>query len=364
MAGILAPILAPLRRWTVSRRRDELPPLDSADRRMARRLADAIDRAMALDLWEHADRLASVASRQAPGSSRLAEPVARLRLAQCEPEAALAVIDGARVEVTPMPSSLRMLRTACLLCLGSRTEAQIDLHRWAAKRSAPLEARLLLALLEWQDRDDAAIETLHDNMEQAEDPRTLQALMLIAVQRGRQGQAELWAHRLRTCAGAASSLPGADMMLRSLGMAGIQPNAEPSPQQTSALAMELIAFEPAIAALTEAQRRSPHLPTARLLRRAIEQALPDLDDAAGAYLALARLCLLLGEEESARDLARRGLDVQPMSAALALLLRQLSGASFAEAEADPGADAGVPQAKSDSILATIGKAAVSLEKAA
>ncbi len=361
MAGLLAPILAPLRRLAGNRGPGELA---AADRRMARRLADAIDRAMALDLWEHADRLAAVACRQAPGSSRLAEPVARLRLARCEPEAALAVIDGARIDVTPMPSSLRLVRAACLLCLGSRTEAQLDLHRWAAKRSAPLEARLLLALLEWQDHDDAAIETLHDNLEHAEDPRTLAALMLIAVERGRQGQAELWAHRLRTCAGAEAAVPCADLMLRSLGMAGIGTSAEPSPQQTSALAMELVAFEPAIAALVEAQRRSPHLPTARLLRRALEEALPDLDDAAGAYLALARLCLLLGEEESARDLARRGLDGQTMSAALALLLRQLSGAHAPEAEADHIADAPVPQATDDSILATIGKHAAPLEKAA
>ena len=89
--------------------------------------------------------------------------------------------------------------------------------------------------------------------------------------------------------------------------------------------MELITFEPAIETLVGAQRRRPHAPTALLLRRAIEQALPDLSDTAASLHAMARLSLLLGDEAAARAYAERGLAANPMSASLALLLREIGG---------------------------------------
>jgi hypothetical protein len=115
-----------------------------------------------------------------------------------------------------------------------------------------------------------------------------------------------------------------DLMLRSLGMAGVHADEQPTPEQVNALAMELITFEPAIATLTEAQCRRTHLPTVRLLHQAIEQALPDLGDAAEALCALSRLSILEGNLTAARDFARRGLDENPMSAPLSMLLAELS----------------------------------------
>jgi hypothetical protein len=275
---------------------------------------------MAMGLWDHAERLARIAAPLAPGCARLAEPLARLRLAQGDPETALRVIEGCRT----LPASMRLLRAICNLFLGAWSEAELDLRRWSARASAPLDARLLLGLLEWRRNDDAT-GTLKRNLRHLEDPRTLQALVLVCAHRGQREQVKVWARRLRTrCAGeGAGATASIDLMLRSLGMDGVRPDVEPTPEQVNALAMELITYEPAIATLTEAQCRRTDVPTVRLLHRAIEQALPDLRDPAAAHHALARLAILEGDREAALRFARRGLDENPMSAALSLVLHEL-----------------------------------------
>jgi len=97
MPRVLRPILARFRRAaaTPPRRAADRPDVRD-DRGKARALADAIDRAMQMGLWEHAGRLARTAARLAPQSSRLSERLARLRLACNDPETALAIIDGCR----------------------------------------------------------------------------------------------------------------------------------------------------------------------------------------------------------------------------------------------------------------------------
>jgi len=324
MVGILSPILRPLRRWvTTAHSRDHRSAVTRPQQRLARKLADAIDRAVAMGMWDHADRLARTAAPLATGYPRLVEPLARLRLAQGDPETALRMIETCR---TP-PASLRMLRATCLLFLGSRTEAHLDLYRWSARASAPLDARLMLGLMERDGKDASAVRTLLRNLRHLEDPRTLQALLLISTQRGRPEQAQVWAGRLRD--GGRSGSEGAaeisDLMLQSLGMPGLGAETEPTTDQANALAMELITFEPAITTLTDAQQRQPHLPTAFLLVRAIQQALPDLSDRSSAMHALARLSVLLGEYDAARSWAQQGLTANPMSAALVLLVKELGG---------------------------------------
>ena len=323
MVGILRPILRPLRRWiSTATGSNQHAAASVPQRRLARRLADAIDRAVALGLWDHADRLAKTAARLAAGYPRLAEPLARLRLAQGDPETALRIIDTCR---TP-PASLRLLRATCLLFLGSRTEANLDLYRWSGRASAPLDARLLLGLMERDGDDSTAIRALLRNLRHLKDLRTLQALMLISTKRHRAEQAASWAGKLRAgCpAGTDHETLVTDVMLESLGMPGLRADAEPTADQVNALAMELITFEPAIPTLAEAQQRRPHLPTARLLWAAIELALPDLSDDATAFHVLARLSVVLGDLEAARGYAERGLAANPMSAQLALLVEELT----------------------------------------
>ncbi len=272
-------------------------------------------------MWDHADRLARTAASYAPGYPRLVEPIARLRLAQGDPETALRMIETCR---TP-PASLRLLRATCLLFLGERTQANLDLYRWSARASAPLDARLLLGLMERGSDDATAVRSLLRNLRHLEDPRTLQALLLISTQRGRPEQADVWAGRLR--AGGRTGNEGeaeiSDLMLQSLAMPGLHTDTEPTADQANALAMELITFEPAIATLTKAQQRQPHLPTVLLLARAIEQALADLSDRSSAMHALARLSVLLGDTDAACRWAKQGLAANPMSAALVLLVEKL-----------------------------------------
>ena len=298
-------------------------PRTAEQRRRARRLADAIDRAVAMGLWDHADRMAKTAAPLAPDCPRLVEPLARLRLAQGDPETALRLIETCR---TP-PSSLRLLRATCLLFLGQRIDANLDLYRWSSRATAPLDARLLLGLLERGSDDSTAIRTLQRNLRHLEDARTLQALLLISAKRGRAEQTQTWTRRLAACCSAGGDEQAAttDLMLRSLGLTGLRDDAAPTTEQVNALAMELITSQSAIPALSEAQQRRPHPPTARLLASAIEQALPDLSNGPTALHALARLNVILGDQDAALRFAERGLAENPMSAALALLVNELTG---------------------------------------
>ena len=293
------------------------------ERELARKLAEGIDRAIDAGMWAHAQRLADAARSLAPQCARLSEQLARLRLTEHDPETALRIIEGCRTR----PASLRLLRAVCLWLTGQRIETHLDLHRWSAKASAPLDARLLLALIEWRLGDaERSIQALHQNLRHLEDPRTLEALILIDLLNDRPDRAETWAQRLRRVSHMGAGAPEVDPMLRSLGLPGLTEEAEPTDEQAANLAMELICFEPAIDVLVAAQQRCLHTPTARQLAPAIERALPDLGDASAAMLALARLSLLQGQSSEARRWAERGLAENPMSAPLTIMLRELSQA--------------------------------------
>src|SRR4029453_17641159 len=180
MKGLIATWRAMLPHARLGGGRRQVNQLDDAsgrdEREVARRLADTIERAMDLGLWEHAQRVAESAAQLAHRFPHLADRLARLRLAQRDPQSALNIIDSCAVR----PASLRLLRAACLLQLGQRIEAQLDLQEWSRRASAPLQARYMLALLEWHAGDaHAAMEALRRNLRQIEDPRTLTALLLI-----------------------------------------------------------------------------------------------------------------------------------------------------------------------------------------
>ncbi len=330
MAALLQPFLAPLRNLAAAAQRGARSAPVAAPR-LARRLGDAIDQAAMAGRREESDRLAAEAAPLAARSARLTAVLARLRLAQGDPETALRLIEACRRR----SASLRLLRAACQVLLGQHTEASLDLLRWSRQSSAPLEARLMLALME-RDRDGAtSLEALQRNLHHMEDARTIEALLLLSVLRRRPQQTETWAARLAEGAASSAEAPVARILLESLGMAGSVVAQGHTADEVAALAMEVIAMERAIPVLTEAQRRRPHAPTIRLLRRAIELGLPDLSDQAAALHSLARLSLLLGERREAREYAERGLAANPMSAALAILAMQL--AESAPAPAEPAA---------------------------
>lgn len=322
MARLLRSILGRVRRRSsVGTSSVDQPRPPQHERQLARTLAEGIDQAMNAGLWDHAERLADAAGRLAPDCARLSEQLARLRLTRGDAETALRIVEGCRT----MPASLRLLRAVCLWLVGERIEAHLDLHRWSAKAAAPLDARLLLALIELRLGDvDRSIEALQRNLRHLEDPRTLEALILVHLLNDRPDQAEAWAQRLRCRRHLGDVAPEADPLLRSLGMPGLPDEAEPTEEDVANLAMELICFEPAIDVLVAAQHSRLHLPTVRLLAPAIERALPDLNDASTGMHALARLSLLQGQRQEARRWADRGLAQNPMSAPLAIMVRELS----------------------------------------
>ncbi len=318
-------LISRLRRWaSPGAARNDAEP-DRA-RPAARGLTDAIERAVAEGRLDEADRLAQRAAPHAAASVRLTECLARLRTAQGDPETAIRLIESCRAR--PRPASLRLLRAACLLQSGERREAHLDLHRWSGHASAPLDARILLALLEWRSGNHAdAVATLQRNLRHLDEPRTLAALLLLSVHRGSSAQAATWASRLSRCAGSTGEATpfDAEVLLGSLGLPGPRRDAEPQAADADRLALELAMHEDAIAPLVEAQEERPHPWTIRLLTQALERIRPDLMDRAAAAEALARLHLLLGETRAARRWAAMGLVENPMSAVLSRIAEAPSG---------------------------------------
>jgi hypothetical protein len=307
---------------------------------IARRLCEAIDRAMELGLWEHADRIAASAMRLAPVHAKLTEQLARLRLAQGRFDAALALIDGCSTRT----ASLRLLHAVCLIHLGRKAEAHLELNAWMKQSSAPLAGRVLLALLEWDLGDtDAATASLLRNLRHFEDPRTLAVLALLSASANRADHAQHWADRLRqSCIlGAAPEL---ELMLHSIGVAPAPTSLEPHETHVANLALELIAHEEVIPALVEAQRRSTNPRATELLCAATERALPELADQRAGHEALAALSILLDNRAAANQWAQRGLRINPLSASLSRYLLQPNDATTAPHS--PAATSGV--------LATIG----------
>lgn len=280
---------------------------------------------MALELWAHADRIAADAARLAPSSARLTDRLARLRLMQGLAETALAIIDACAA-----PSdSLRQLRVACLVRLGRLTDAHCELLAWTKRAAAPLFARRLLALLEWDAGDRAAaLRALRANLRQIDDPGSLEILLLMSAAEGRATRAQACAACLRHAANWNAPALDAGLLLRSLGLRAAPAPAEPRQEEIRTLALELSACESVIPALAAAQRLRFEPLTARLLYAAIIRALPTLAEPSAGHEALAQLAVLLENREAAAGWVERGRRINPMSASLARLAAELSPLEF------------------------------------
>jgi tetratricopeptide (TPR) repeat protein len=322
MAGWLATLARRPRRPRRDARAATRPADPAEERLTARALANAIERAMHLGLWSHAERIARSAAALASRSPRLAERLARLRLVAGEPEIAINIIDGCPTS----HASLRLLRTVCLIRLGRREEAHSDLLRWSRRSSAPLDARLLLAMLEWESGDEhAAAATLLRNLRHLEDRRTLELLVLSAVASGRPERIERWSTRLRHASAYGAGSPYVDIMLQSLSLAAIGLNTAATEEQIAMLAVELQGAEYVIPTLVEALEIRPQLSVASLLYEAVRRSLDEFVDRARALESLARLALALDDRAAAGEWIKQGLRENPMSATLTMLREALSG---------------------------------------
>lgn len=272
-------------------------PRQTSDRSVARELASSLDRATELGEWELAERIAAQAIRVARDHPLLAERIARLRATRADFDSALAIIDSC----CHKPSSMRLLRCVCLLQLGRMHEAHADLLGWARRSTAPLPARLILGLLEWNagHHDDAAIALQH-NLHQLEDPWALTALMLMATAQDRRNIAEFWSSRLRESCHSHPHCGFFEAALVAAGFARSPARMVASASAAATLATELLAAERLIPALVESQRLSADRQMGLLLAEAIEGAFEDLDDQHAASVALSELHDRLGDADLAQ----------------------------------------------------------------
>jgi hypothetical protein len=195
---------------------------------------------------------------------------------------------------------------------------------WSVRPTAPLDARRLLALIEWDDGyHGAAIDALLRNVRLLDDPRSMAALVLLCLERGRAEQAATWADRLRRRIAVTAGDDEAHLLLASIGMGRAQSAMQPSADQVRRLATELLAAEDALPALVEAQRRAPEPATARFLAAAIETALFEFEEPPAAMEALARLALALDEPGTAERWIRRAQGCRPYAASLAILEQEI-----------------------------------------
>jgi len=319
-----------------------------------RTLIDALDRAMDMGLWEHAGRVARTALRVHPRSARLTERLARLAMLEGAPERALQLIDNI-APAGPSDTALRLLRAGCLVQLGRRDRAHADLLRWSILPTAPLEARVMLALLEW-DGDDlhAATQLLLRNLRRTDDPRTLEVLSLIAVAQARTARAREWADRLVRASAFGAGSGYTRLLLCSLQLPPAGAAVTPTAAQVDQLARELRAAEDVIPSLVEAQRIRPDADVANLLEQALARALPELARPAACLEALTRLAMIRGERAAARTWAERGLVANPLSAPLSIMYRALADDEARERDRAAASPDGSPTAGPD-VLATIGR---------
>lgn len=203
MKRFIAPLLRPLRRGPVNRGRliDAPPPAGALNQHDARAVANqlcrTLDRAVELELWEHAQRVACTAARLAQQSPQLTERLARLALIRSDDEAALAIFEACPARTQDMS----LLRVLCMIRTGRIAEAHLEVFRWSRQAaSAAPSVRLLLALLEWNAGDtQAAITALLNEIQENRPPdlRVLALLVAVCTAAGRHDQARVWSRRLR-----------------------------------------------------------------------------------------------------------------------------------------------------------------------
>lgn len=324
----------------------------------ARRLAEAIERAVGCGMFAQADRLAQSAARLMHASPSLTETIARLRLAQQCPETALAIVECSLFRT----ASLRLLKAACLIELGRVIEAQLDLHHWKRTEKAPAEALRLLAMIDRiferdfvrasHNDDDGAQRNdrlregrrgLLTNVTDENDMPSIALLMIDAAEHGRSADAALWARRLED-ADALQAGVNISLVMESLGIeatAGAEGQRHDADRDTrlavaeaQTLAMELIASEDVLSALVRGVTISGDCDAAELLQKGIELALPELTDEAIGCECGARLLMMLGRANEASVWAQRGAEINPMSASIALLVHELRGDSTEEVDGD------------------------------
>jgi tetratricopeptide (TPR) repeat protein len=235
------------------------------------------------------------------------------------------------MDPTPATATSTRLRALAAACAeGDVAGVELELYGWRREPDCPPTARALLgALLARRGELAAARDALHEavaGLPAEADSEVLQLLIATLVIDDCTDAAEGLARMLRRRPGDVEAGRWVEMM--ALGDRGEEEAATPD-GEAGHLAMELCDQPHAIATLVYAQKHEPHPAAVSLLRSALVIAEPMLqltDWHAGACLALAELAVLAADEADARRWARRGLVIDPYSAALAMVLDRVSDA--------------------------------------
>lgn len=250
-----------------------------------------------------------------------AEARARQFLKQGKPHDALHEIEH-HGEPT---SSMRLLRNVCLLLIGRRVDAHVDLREWASHSCCPMSARVLLGLAELDRGEHTnAVRAWAMNLDQIDDVRTIRAMMLACAEAGYDHAAGQWAQQMFTHASAWLE-PIWDATARSVlsdEALSTLPD-EPPLELVAHLTEELRDNEPVIASLVVAVEREPMPRRAMLLKAALRGLIDAVKDRQSLFEALARLSVTAGDDAEARYWARRGLGEFPLSSALALVMAEI-----------------------------------------
>ncbi|MBL1218756.1 MAG: hypothetical protein D8M59_14835 [Planctomycetes bacterium] len=309
-------------------------PAESPLKATCSMLADTFKKTPARDDTE-ASALITAAVRSGMAVPKVADLCARWHLGHQEPDRAVTCID--RYLLTRSSSGRLLLNVAHCLS-GCRSSAHLDLAAWSADDSCPVQARRLLALMEADEgRRDAALAAFRRNIDQIDDACSIKGLLLMSAEAGMTELANQWAERLAQTPCAWISHPHLESILEQFGYRHRPAEYGPPPAiLVERLSVELLGDESLIPSLIAAAEAEPDASTCRLLESAIQRALPNLEDHVTALESLARLAMLSGNERQAYSWIVKGLDADPKSVPLAMLLADLLPAdATGPTEADP-----------------------------
>jgi len=302
-------------------------PIESA--RTARAMAEALERAINERNFTEAQHLAAAALPYCARHEHVRLQVARLRLAEGDPEQALTLIDRGH----PVDDQTRLLRIVCQLQTGRISQAHVDLLHWNALHKAPQPARLMLGLLEAAPPAATHDDFTFMNQAHQSDMRSRPELAVLAMARGRSEQAVQCAERVVQHISPAAMDPMVRLLLQSMGLL---PSMTPIVSETheTALADELAEHEHAIAPLIEAQRHQPTNAAFGLLLGAIDRALPGFAEPVTVCALVADLLIERNEHDEAREWIIRGVEYGPMSLTMHRLQQQVDADTDTHRQSD------------------------------
>ena len=220
---------------------------------------------------------------------------------------------------------LGQLAKAC--CNGQIAAVELDLYQWQRQSDCPAAARVLLAALlarRGENQEAFAVLLTSERKIIENDATSLQMLIALMIKVDLSEAAQLGAEQLHYQHG---HLPVISAWLGAMQMPG---NLQLSPVKDSTVKQLVADLMPQLTLLTSlvaAQKVNPRLEEVQLLQAAIAQIDRHVDESRQKFMlcqAMVELSELVGDHDEARRWGRRGLKIDPYSAALALLLSRIS----------------------------------------